>query len=138
MSSRILKRAISSALAIMLAFELIPAQAYAAVTPEESTDTEMTVTAHDVPEGDFSKEKIIADDPELTEEITDRRDKFQKEFMMENGMFLAAVYPMAVHYDNDGVWDEIDNTLKLVDTEQGKAYRNTAGMWDVYLPATIL
>ena len=137
MSRKILKKAISSVLAILLAFELIPVQAYAAVTPEESTEPEMTVSAYDISEGDFSNEKIIADDPELTEEIADRRDKFQKEFMMENGMFLAAVYPMAVHYENNGEWDEIDNTLKLTDTEQGKAYRNTAGMWDVYLPAKL-
>ena len=137
MSRKILKKAISSVLAILLAFELIPVQAYAAVTPSENTEREVTMDAYDIPEGDFSKEKIIADDPELTEEITDRRDKFQKEFMMENGMFLAAVYPMAVHYNNDGVWDEIDNTLKLIDTEQGKTYRNTAGMWDVYLPAKL-
>ncbi len=137
MSRKIWKRAISSVLAILLAFELIPVQAYAAVTPSENKESEVTMSAYDIPEGDFSKEKIIADDPELTEEITDRRDKFQKEFMMENGMFLAAVYPMAVHYDNGGVWDEIDNTLKLTDTEEGKAYHNTAGMWDVYLPAAL-
>ena len=60
MSNAILKKAISSVLAILLAFELIPVQAYAAVTPEESTEPEMTVSAYDKPEGDFSSEKIIA------------------------------------------------------------------------------
>ncbi len=59
MYSKIIKRAISSALAVLLAFELIPVQAYAAVTPEESTEPEMTASAYDIPEGDFSKEKIL-------------------------------------------------------------------------------
>ena len=32
-------------------------------------EPEMTVSAYDISEGDFSNEKIIADDPELTNEF---------------------------------------------------------------------
>ena len=137
MKTNIWNKLISSALAILLSFELIPVQAYAAVTPDLYNDPESAFSAYDIPEGDFSNEKIIADSSELTEEIPDRRDEFQKVFMMENGMHLAAVYPMAVHYDKDGEWDEIDNTLYISEEESGRAYRNTAGKWDVYLPVEL-
>ena len=43
---------------------------------------------------------------------------------------MAAVYADAVHYQKDGQWEPIDNTLKL----SGGAYVNTTGVWQVSLP----
>ena len=130
------KRAISSILTVLLMFELIPVQAYAAVSYEETEET----AVYDSQEGDLSVEEnddIDLTKTVLTEEISDRRDEYQKEFMMENGMRLAAVYPMAVHFERDGEWEEIDNTLVPGISEEGEIYRNKEGMWDVCLPQEI-
>ena len=102
MKFRILKKGVSSLLAILLAFELIPVQAYAT---DSSYDQTEETAVYDCPDGYFSFDEndvVVSDKPSLTEEITDRRDEFQKEFMMENGMRLAAIYPMAVHFEREG------------------------------------
>ncbi len=130
------KRAISSLLTVLLMFELIPVQAYAAVSYEETEETAI----YDGQEGDLSfdeNDDIDLTKTVLTEEISDRRDEYQKEFMMENGMRLAAVYPMAVHFERDGAWEEIDNTLVPGTNKEGEIYRNKEGMWDVCLPQEI-
>ena len=133
MKSRLWKQAISSILAMLLVFELVPAQAFAAVNePSEPKQIET-----DEFDDDISYDSGIPYDTDPVEEVSDRRDKFQKEFMLEDGMRLAAVYPMAVHFDNDGEWEEIDNTLYEEDLGRGKEYHNAAGMWDVSLPLTI-
>lgn len=137
MKFRILKKGVSSLLAILLAFELIPVQAYAT---DSSYDQTEETAVYDCPDGYFSfdeNDAVVSDKPSLTEEITDRRDEFQKEFMMENGMRLAAIYPMAVHFEREGKWEEIDNTLYSDNFEEEKVFRNKNGIWNVYLPTEI-
>ena len=67
--------------------------------------------------------QIIREDPE-------RRGEYYKEFVLNGGLRMAAVYADAVHYQKDGQWEPIDNTLKL----SGGAYVNTTGVWQVSLP----
>ena len=40
----------------------------------------------------------------VLEEITENRTEFTKEFMLSNGLHMAAVYPTAVHYQENGQW----------------------------------
>ena len=49
--------------------------------------------------------------PKVLYEITSKREKNIKEFMTANGTYLAAVYPSAVHYLDNGTWKDIDNSL---------------------------
>jgi hypothetical protein len=44
---------------------------------------------------------------------------------------MAVVYNDPVHYEQDGQWVEIDNTLKA---QLNGTYTNTAGVWDVSFP----
>ena len=64
------------------------------------------------------------------EEITANRTKYTKEFRLNNGLYMAVVYPDAVHYETADGWEEIDNTLVARDG----VYKNTAGVWEVALP----
>lgn len=50
---------------------------------------------------------------------------------MDNGLFIAAVYSEPVHYEKDGQWVEIDNTLTA---QLNGTYTNTAGVWNVSFP----
>ncbi len=134
------KRIVSLILTLVFAFYLIPTQVYA-------------VEAEDVP---FSEEEVFAEEPtdwptdeiptedeeperepEVAEEITNRRSEAQKDFRMDNGMNLAVCYPYSVHYRDNEAWEEIDNTLWLDEKDDSPAYRNTAGMWEVSLPAVL-
>ena len=59
-------------------------------------------------------------------EITEKRDAHTKYFATENHGGIAAVYPEAVHYQEDGVWKEIDNALEE-DSSGGAGFCNRAG-----------
>ncbi len=66
-------------------------------------------------------------------EITERRTENIKEYLLSNGNTLAAVYGDSVHYQENGEWKDIDNTLIV----KNGTYVNTAGAWDVSFPQTL-
>ena len=77
------------------------------------------------------------ENPEIVTELAEGRGRFQKEYLLSNGQRMLAVYPTAVHYEEDGEWKEIDNTLQREQRGSEDVYRNTAGAWDVTLPASL-
>ena len=77
-----------------------------------------------------SQNLSVPADLEVVEEATEKRSEYVKQYKMSNGLFMAAVYPEPVHYEKDGSWADIDNTLQL----KSGAYTNTAGIWDVRFP----
>ncbi len=83
---------------------------------------------------EISTENVDTSDARIVEEIVDKRTEYSKEFLLSNGLHMAAVYADAVHYEKDSGWAEIDNTLtaKLDGT-----YTNTAGVWNVSFPQTL-
>lgn len=50
-------------------------------------------------------------------EVLEKRTACQKVFENEDHSFTAAVYPCAVHYQENGEWREIDNTLEEEEME---------------------
>lgn len=68
-------------------------------------------------------------DLQVLGEVPEHRTRFSKEFKMSNGLHMTSVYAEAVHYEKDGVWEEIDNTLRLHARTSGNVYTNTAGDW---------
>lgn len=52
-------------------------------------------------------------------EEPDQRTANTKVYRCEDGATMAAIYDDAVHYEKDGVWYEIDNTL-LSETRDGR------------------
>ena len=82
-------------------------------------------------------ETAAEENPEIVTELAEGRGRFQKEYLLSNGQRMLAVYPTAVHYEEDGEWKEIDNTLRREQCGSEDVYRNTAGAWDVTLPASL-
>jgi len=126
MNSKFL-RICSMILTIVMVFNMLPMQALGEMVFTE----EQTISA--------TNESISADatvtnstaSAEIVEEIEENRTEYTKEFKLSNGLHMAVVYGDPVHYENNGKWDEIDNTLKA--TTKG-TYTNTAGVWEVALP----
>ncbi len=50
-------------------------------------------------------------EPELVGELEDRREENVKQYLMSDGSIAAAVYGAPVHYQDNGLWEEIDNRL---------------------------
>lgn len=84
-------------------------------------------------EPDFTLEEKEPEEITILGEITERRTENIKEYLLSNGNTLAAVYGDSVHYQENGEWKDIDNTL----IAKNGTYVNTAGAWDVSFPQTL-
>ena len=109
----------SLVLAIIMLVNMLPMQTIAAEKTAVQTQTP-TVTQTAATPADIDPEEVVA-----------HRTKYTKEFNLGGGLFMAAVYPDAVHYETADGWKEIDNTLKL---STDGSYGNTAGDWQVSFP----
>ena len=65
------------------------------------------------------KEKVL-------QEITEKRDRYTKHFMLPEKGTAAAVYPEPVHYETESGWEEIDNRLEAVSKDGKECYQNKA------------
>ena len=63
-----------------------------------------------VSEPSFVENKVV-EPAKIIGEVESLRDEYTKHFRCEDGSFVAAVYGTPIHYQNNGKWDEIDNTL---------------------------
>lgn len=100
-------------LVVAMLISMVPTSVLAENTSDDTT-----------PDSTSSEAKIV-------EEVIAKRTEYTKEYLLDNGLFAAAVYNEPVHFQEDGQWKEIDNTL--VSKEDG-TYTNTAGVWDVQFP----
>ena len=55
--------------------------------------------------------EITRGEAQITEELTAKRTKFTKQYVLSDGSFLANSYSMPVHYKKGGSWKEINTTL---------------------------
>ena len=70
-------------------------------------------------------------DAYVVEELPQGRTAYSKEYLLSNGVHMAAVYAEPVHYATGDGWEEIDNTLTA---RADGTIANTAGVWDVRFP----
>ena len=47
-------------------------------------------------------------------EVTELRSEYEKHYRLTDGSFMAVQYQVPVHYEDDGQWVDIDNTLEAV------------------------
>lgn len=66
----------------------------------------------------FGKETQV-DHSRLVGELVDQRSESEKQFRRADGLTEAVVYPYPVHYQENGEWKDIDNTLIPLDGEVG-------------------
>ncbi len=131
-------KVISLFVVLTMIVNILPLNALASTTQTAGANTQ-TLTQDNL---ELSTENIVIDETLLADasvlyENEDRRSEFSKDFTLSNGFSLAAVYPYAVHYEENGQWKEIDHTL-VAAIEQGNAvYKNKAGAWDVSFPQTL-
>ena len=62
-------------------------------------------------------------------ECVKERGRFSRVFEIKNGEKAAVIYPKAVHFQKNGVWKSIDNTLAL--SKDQLFYENTQGRMKV-------
>ena len=122
---------ISLALVIAMLVQLTPMNIFAANI--SATDTAGKINGTTI----TNNTADTYEDAYIVGEVEENRTEYTKEYILSNGLHMAAVYSEPVHFENNGVWAEIDNTLKLTATRSGSAYTNTAGDWQVSLPQNL-
>ena len=123
-------RTLSFVLIIALLWNTLPVSVLGAElrAAQDEADTPVVLEPGIIEETEESEEITIIG------ELTDRRTENIKEYLLSNGNTLAAVYGNPVHYQEDGQWKDIDNTLTA---KADGTYVNTAGAWDVSFPQTL-
>ena len=78
-------------------------------------------------------ETVVANSESATilEEDMLLRKEFEKHFVMSDGSYTVATYGEPVHKLVNNEWVEIDNTLKLAQSENGVRYQTVDGLTDV-------
>lgn len=109
---------ISTLLVLVLLVNMLPVQAFAALQLDSTEQVEIKPM------------EPISSKATIVQEISEKRSEYIKEFLLSNGLHMATVYAEPVHYEKDGKWEDIDNTLTL----SSGAYKNTAGPWEVSFP----
>lgn len=113
----------SMLLTIIMVINLLPINILA-------TEIQESIDARDINVEVVHTESTGMEDAYIVEEVIDGRTEFSKEYRLSNGLHMAAMFAEPVHYELDGKWEEIDNTLKI----SNGMYVNTAGVWDVSFP----
>lgn len=128
MQKRIWRKTLSMILVLTLLVSVIPLQVYAiAGDALASTVTDDAVVSLQEP---LATQRVV-------EEDESRRSEFSKEFVLNNGLRLATIYPSAVHYEDNGTWKDIDNTLIAAISDGKSVYTNTAGKWCIRFPQSL-
>lgn len=105
------KRITAAALSLLFVFSIIPASALDSLSVEETSA------------------KIVS-------EVTEMREESVKYFLCDDGSYIAATYAAPVHYNENGVWKEIDNTLTL-SSKSGETVYSTKGGLNVTVPSEL-
>ena len=75
-----------------------------------------------------NREKTVVKEDET------KREKYSKEFILADNSRMIAVYSSAVHFEDDGAWVDIDNTLDSVQINGKSVLQNRANSFTVRLP----
>ena len=100
--------------AAMLAF-VFPMQIFATENIGEKTDTDIE---EKMETANYAESNIVG-------EVESKREINIKHFLKEDGSYEAVTYPCAVHYEYNGEWKDIDNTLiEGKDDKDNPVYEN--------------
>ena len=116
-------RMLAFILVIVMMLEMGPMQVFATgfeTTPETvgTTVTEETATA----------ETSVIPEVYIEGEVTELRSEYEKHYRLTDGSFMAVQYQVPVHYEDDGQWVDIDNTLEAVTMFSGdRVYQTVNG-----------
>ena len=127
---------IASLLVLTIVFTAIPNAVYAAVDMASQDTTDLTENNElTTPQGTDNPDntEITRANAEIFCELTENRTEFSKDYLLTNGQQVSVFYPEAVHYDLNGTWEEIDNTL-LVNRDGESSISTAKGPFNVTFP----
>lgn len=121
-------KVLSVFLAVLFVIEILPLQ----VMAEEFTDAvAQKEFIEDLVNNPTDAEKDA--EAEILYEVEEKRDEHTKVYKKSDGTYTAVMTEEPLHYLDEGVWKEIDNSMIL----NGNIYTNLNNLFNVELPKNI-
>ncbi len=121
-------KVLSVFLAVLFVIEILPLQ----VMAEEFTDAvAQKEFIEDLVNNPTDAEKDA--ESEILYEVEEKRDEHTKVYKKSDGTYTAVMTEEPLHYLDEGVWKEIDNSMIL----DGNLYTNLSNLFNVELPKNI-
>lgn len=118
-------RALSVLLTVVILIGILPMSVFA----EKVNDYEATRSITGVLEAD-EKSEIVS-------ELPLKRDEYTKVFLRTDGTQTAIISGTPLHYEKDGKWENIDNTLEKKTIDGESVLQNKADAFTVNLPCEL-
>ena len=125
---KIFCKVLSVFLAILFVIEILPLQVMAAEFTDAVAQKEFI---EDFVNNPTDAEKDA--EAEILYEVEEKRDEHTKVYKKSNGTYTAVMTEEPLHYLDEGVWKEINNSMIL----NGSIYTNLNNLFNVELPKNI-
>ena len=121
-------KVLSVFLAVLFILEVLPtqvmAEAYTAAVTEKQFIEDLVNNPTDVEN---------ANSAEILYEVEEKRDEFTKVYKKTDGSYTAIVSKEPLHYLDNGVWEEIDNSL----SSDGNTFTNASNIFNAIFPKSL-
>ncbi len=121
-------KVLSVFLAFLIVAQILPLQVLAESVTDAIAHKEFI---EDVLNNPTSEENTS--DAEILYEVEEKRDEYTKVYKKSDGTYTAIMTEEPLHYLNDGVWEEINNSMSL----NGNLYTNLDNLFNVEFPESI-
>ncbi len=121
-------KALSVFLAFLIVVQILPLQVLAESVTDAIAHKEFI---EDVLNNPTSEDNTS--DAEILYEVEEKRDEYTKVYKKSDGTYTAIMTEEPLHYLNDGVWEEINNSMSL----NGNLYTNLDNLFNVEFPESI-
>lgn len=120
-------RIISLFLAIICLFAFSLFQPVYGITETARAESRLSDSIDELNKAWNADEQLGMEHSSLVGELTELRESAVKHFRRADGASEMIIYPYDVHFESDGQWKDIDNTLvETVNADNETVYRNTA------------
>ncbi len=108
------------------------------VFADEIKEIDLTIDKPEIslqePVADAINEQTIKEDSYIEKEFVDKRTETSKQFLMNDGTIMVQNYGVPIHYEDEGEYKEIDNTLiRKTDSTGLNYFENTANSFKAKL-----
>jgi len=122
---RIMSKVLAVFLSILFVVEVLPMRLIADAYAEQKQFVKDLV---DNPTDAAEKEKA-----DILYEVVDKRDEFTKVYKRADGTYTAAISKTPIHFEENGKWEEIDNSLE----KKGNVLTNKSNALNVEFPTKL-
>lgn len=115
-------------LSILFVVEILPTQIIADAYNAYAEQKQFVKDLIDNPADAAEKEKA-----EILYEVVDKRDEYTKVYKRADGTYTAAISKIPIHFEENGKWEEIDNSLE----QKGNVLTNKSNAISVEFPTKL-